>query len=146
MSNKTSQAYTAVFKYIEEKVFNLQPAQIITDYEASLRKSAKECYPMAKIRGCWFHFDRALQKKALKLGLNSLLKSNPDARFIFKQILSLPLLPPENFLDGYECIRNKAKEVGIDTDFTVFFEYFEYWIKQVIFYYNFFWYILKICL
>lgn len=132
MSKKSTDAYTAVFNYIEQK-FNLQPTSIITDFEAALRKSINICYPGADLRGCWFHYTRAIKKKILQLGLHSLVNSNPEARLIYNQILSLPLLPPEQFYEGYKFIKDKAKQFEFYQQLEPFFEYYEsYWINQVV--------------
>lgn len=132
MSNRSTEIYTAVFSYIQHKIFHLQPTQIMTDFEAALRKSIKECYPTAELKGCWFHYERALHNKALELGLHELLKTNPDARFILKELMCLPLLPTEYFREAYESIIKKAIEYEISTRLEPLFKYFDsYWIGQV---------------
>lgn len=131
MTNKSANCYKEVFKYIETKLFKLEPVEIMTDFEAGLRNAIRTVYPKTTIRGCWFHYCSAIHKKCLQLGLHSLLETNPDAKLIRKEIMSLPLLPPPDIENGYKHIKNMAKEYDISSDFRKFFEYFEdYWLKQ----------------
>lgn len=39
MSRKTADCYEAVFKFVEKKLFKLQPAVFMTDYEDGMRRS-----------------------------------------------------------------------------------------------------------
>lgn len=132
MSKKTTEIYTAVFKYIEQ-TFNLQPSSMMTDFEAALRKSINVCHTQSKLNGCWFHYTRAIKKKFLQLGLHSLIKTSAEARLIYNQILSLPLLPSEQFHEGYTSIKERAKKFDFYQQLEPFFEYYEsYWITQVV--------------
>lgn len=132
MSNRSTEAYTAVFNYIQQKIFDLRPTQIMTDFEAALRKSIKKCYPTVELKGCWFHYERALHNKARELGLHELQKTNSDARFILKELMCLPLLPSEYFREAYESIRSKTIEYGIFTQLGPLFRYYDsYWMGQV---------------
>lgn len=133
MSKKTFACYTAVFQYIESNVFHLEPTEFITDFEAGMRKSIKYIYPGTILRGCWFHYCSALRKKCRQLGLGPLLNSCSEAKMILKEIMGLPLLPAENFLQGYLYVRKLTDEYEISSDFKNFFSYFEsFWIVEVI--------------
>lgn len=125
MTKKTTECYTAVFQYIESNVFHMEPSEIMTDFEAGMRKSIRHVYPDTILRGCCFHYCQALRNKIQKLGLRPLLKSCPEARLIFKEIMSLPLLPADKVLQGYLHIQNITKEYGIFQVFENFFSYFE---------------------
>lgn len=133
MSNRTTESYKAVFDFIESRIFKLEPTGLMTDWEAGMRNALRVCYPEAILRGCWYHFCAAIRKKCLMLGLHSILKYEADARLIKFQITSLPLLPPESFEEGYEYIKNMAKDFDLFSTFQALFSYFEgYWIGQVL--------------
>lgn len=132
MSRRTTECYTNVFKYIEKK-FNLEPDGFITDFEQSMRNAIKKVYPNTVLRGCWYHFCAALRKKHLKLGMFKLLKENDLAKQLKKMLMSLPLLPEENFNEGYKHIKSCAENWALTKDFEQIFKYFEqYWFRQVI--------------
>lgn len=133
MSKKTALCYKAVFQYIESNVFHLEPTEFMTDFEAGMRKSIKYVYPGTILRGCWFHYCQGIRKKSLRLGLGPLLNSCSEAKKILKEVMSLPLLPAENFLEGYSYVQRITEEFEISPDFESFFSYFEsFWLVEVI--------------
>lgn len=132
MSRKTSRCYQAVFKYIEKNVIKLEPGEFLTDFETGLRHAIRKLFPKALLRGCWYHYCAALRKKLLKCGLGRLIKTNHQAQKIKKQLMCLPLLPTENFEEGYQHIKSEAEDWGLAVQFKEIFRYFEsYWIAQV---------------
>lgn len=132
MTKRNTECYTSVFKYVES-VFQLEPKEIITDFEQAMRNSLRMVYPNTTLRGCWFHFCAALRKKHLKLGMHKLLKENDSAKQIQKMLMCLPLLPPKNFKEGYAYIKRCAEDWHLHKKFSKIFKYFEnYWILQVI--------------
>lgn len=133
MSNRTFEAYQAVFRYIENNVFELRPKLFMTDFETSLRKAINTCYQGVRLHGCWFHFDRAIQRYCLQRPkLRRFLKISSNAKEVFKELLSLPLLPEKKFKEGYKAVREKARERRVYYPMIALFRYFDtYWIRQV---------------
>lgn len=133
MSKKTYQSYLAVFKFIENYVFELKPAEVITDFETGLRKAINEHYPDAKLRGCWYHYCASISRKiAKKRQLTAVISENPGASLIRKQIMNLPLLPEDKFYEGYKYIQQTAIQQDVYNDFEAIFNYLEsYWFVQV---------------
>lgn len=132
MSKRTEICYKAVFEFIEKNVFKLEPAEIITDFEAALRNAIIKCYPDIRLRGCWYHICAALRKKLMKIGLHKLLKFDQYAHFIKKALMCLPLLPAENFEEGYTYIKDCAVRFKLSGKFKEMFAYYEsYWFNQV---------------
>lgn len=130
MTRKTAICYTTLFKFIENKIVNLEPTEFMTDFEDGMRKAIKLVYPNSILRGCWFHYIRAITRNCLKLGMGKFLFHN--AEVVKKQIMSLPLLPTDNIKEAYGVIKELAHEMGVFERFKKFFEYFEgYWLKQV---------------
>lgn len=132
MTKRTTACYLDVLNFIEDRLFKLQPTEVMTDFEPPMRKSIEIKYPDAKLRGCWYHYCAALYKKALKLGLSSLLKTSSGAKFIMKSLMNLPLLPENRILEGYQCIKKLATRKQLKRAFKQYFAYFEsYWLRQV---------------
>lgn len=121
-----------MFKYIEDYIFKLEPDEIITDFEAGLRKSINDYFPGVTLRGCWYHYCAKIRQKFSQLGLSSLLKDDPNARLIKHEMMNLPLLPPEFFNEGYGHIKQLAQQHGLTNKLKKVFTYFDYWIKQVL--------------
>lgn len=132
MSGKSAKNYRAVFDYIEENLFKLEPDQFLTDFEAGMRKAIRLCYPSAILLGCWFHYCSAVRRKVIKLRLYRLIAENQNARAIYRKLLSWPLLPQNNMEEGYEVILAKANRNRLMKTFKKLFKYFEeFWLKQV---------------
>lgn len=109
----------------------MKPVQFITDFESGMRKALSLSYPHVIIKGCWYHFCCAISRNMVSLGLNTLLRSNPEAKLIKYEILSLPLLSKEQFYEGYNYIKTEVKKIGLESSFEPFFEYFKYWLNEV---------------
>lgn len=82
-----------------------------------------------------YHYCAKLRERFGKLGLNSLLKQSACARLMKQELMSLPLLAPEKFIEGYVHIKKISQNFGLTKELRKFFEYFNYWIQEVI---NFF--------
>lgn len=131
MSRKTAECYVDVFKYVEEHVLKLEAKEFITDFEGGLRKAVEICYPNSVLRGCWFHFCAALRKKAMDLDLRTVLKTNAEARTVLSMLMSIPLLPANFIIAGFNHIMQRAKNVGMHSEFSKLFTYFRsYWLDQ----------------
>lgn len=132
MTNKTAKAYENVFKFIEEKVFKLQPAQFMSDFENGLRKAISNCFPDTPLYGCWYHYCAAVRRRLMTLNMYRVITDDHAGSVIYRMLLSLPLLPQERILDGFEFIKLKARGAGLFKTFKVFFKYFnEFWVKLV---------------
>lgn len=133
-NRKTAECYTDIFEFSNEK-FNLEPKEIITDFELGLRKAIKSVWINANLRGCWFHFCSAIRKKAIILGMHSILYSknaNADAVLLKNMLMNIPLLPPESIEEGYTIVKSKILESLFADKFKELLAYFEgYWCEQV---------------
>lgn len=132
MTRKTSQAYLAVFKLIENKLLKLEPAEFMTDFEDGMRLAIRNNWPNTTIRGCWFHFKRAINRKCVSFGLKWYLQRNNEANMIVSMLGNLPLLPAHRIQEAYNGIKNLSKQKSVNVQLNDVFKYFEcYWIKQV---------------
>lgn len=133
MTRRTAKAYREVFKYIENNIFKLEPTSFMTDFEKGMRLAIKQVYKTAKLNGCWFHYDRAIQRYCrVRPKLRRVLRFNSNARNILKQLLSLPLLPSDKFAEGYDAITRKARMLRVFTPMIELFRYFNnFWVKEV---------------
>lgn len=128
MSRKTADAYIALFNYIQKNIIDLEPTEIISDFEGGLRKAVNTVFPRTRLRGCWFHFKMAITKKCKALQLS------PEMEPVSK-LKELPLLPENLFLEGYNGIKEEANQSGLlkaSKKLRKLFSYFEkFWLKQV---------------
>lgn len=104
----------------------------MADFENGLRKAIINIYPYAILNGCWYHFTAAVRRKILSFKLYKLIEEQPVVHFIYRSILSLPLLPPDAVLKGYNIIKQKAKASEFYKALKPVFDYFEsFWLGLV---------------
>ena len=95
--NKNTQSYEEVFRAIR----NLIPIvtgqswvvrEIITDYETAIMNAAGNVLPGLDIRGCYFHFNKALYSKVQALGLARAYERDQGLKRLVRKIMVLGFL------------------------------------------------------
>lgn len=67
-SNRTEETYWELLdQVIKSTDNNLQPAEVVCDFELGLIKGVQAQFPNAEVIGCLFHFKQALRRKMKKL-------------------------------------------------------------------------------
>ena len=91
---KNMQSYKEVFCAIR----NLIPIvtgqlwvarEIITDYETAIMNAAEDVFPGLDIRGCYFHFNKALYRKVQALGLTRTYERDLGLKRLVRKIMML---------------------------------------------------------
>lgn len=121
MSRKTEEAYTAVFKYINDNIIDLNGKASMTDYEKVMRNALKKLFPNMKLDACWFHFTQAVKKNAFKhAGMKRLIRTNTDAANVYYKLQALPLLPANEIQTACLMLKSQAP-----VKFKKFLQYYE---------------------
>ena len=112
MDKKSLSSYKYVLDYINNSIFKLEASSFITDFEYALQKSSRTIFPEAKVRGCWFHFCQAVRRRiAQKHNVwAAYLRSNKQAKDIYRKLLVLPLLPAADIKLTFYVIKEHLKE------------------------------------
>lgn len=132
MTDKSAASYIAVFSYIENNLFKLQPSQFMADFESGLRAAISNFYPTTQLNGCWFHYCSSLRRNLLSMSLYDLITNSQNAKSIYRKMLSLPLLPPESIEGGFQLIKQEARVSKLFKPFRQFFNYFQnFWLNLV---------------
>lgn len=109
MSRRTTESYKSVFEYINKNILKLNGSTCISDFERALRNALEEIAPDITLLGCWFHHFQALRKKlASDFELFSLVRSNDDAKILFRKFQCLALLPPELIQPAFHQLAFRA--------------------------------------
>lgn len=131
MTRKTQRAYEHALKFVDENVFPLTCATIITDYECAMRQAIRKVVPGVKLLGCWFHFAQAIRRKVASLPeLFQLVRTQEKCKTIYYKMICLALLP-------YDKIEKAFSELALEglkltETFTPFVRYFQsQWLKRV---------------
>lgn len=109
MEKKTEKSYVKVFEILKTLLPTTQINTCMSDYEAALRKAVRNVFPGITVKGCFFHFKKAVLRRARKLKL--ILPNNdeiPDAiRGGVKYAGNLALLPERCVSDGISLVETK---------------------------------------
>lgn len=133
MTGKKSEQYIKLFDYINANIINLQPAEMMLDFEAGLRLAIRKVYPECNLKGCFFHYGQCQQKFiSTQRNLFAEIKNNPAVKRSFHKFISLALLPSAEIVRGFNLLKEEVSCHG--TLFDEYLVYFQrYWIDKVIF-------------
>lgn len=122
MQSKSIASYQSVFRLFLGQVEYAEIESVMADYENGLRAAVRLEIPGAELKGCHFHFSKAILKKARKIGL---WQTNPRE---VKMVMSLPLLPANELQRGIDFIENLMTRNRASMQFISYFK--NYWLRQ----------------
>jgi hypothetical protein len=84
------------------------PIEFHVDFEASMINAIRIVHTLAIIRGCYFHFGKAIYRKIQDLGLSNCYRNSTEFKFFVNMVSVLPLVPL-NLLEEaiYLCVTLK---------------------------------------
>ena len=139
MTSKTNIAYNHVFIFLIQIMddnnidCNFWNKIITTDYEKALRNSIKKILKPKNLRGCFFHYSKAIWKKCREYGLA--IKKFREESTIYTFCLKITHLYIEIIKMKREKLENFAKNK--DIIFMKFFKYFKKnWMRNKNFYFH----------
>lgn len=143
-SHKTA-LYKMVFRELENLFPAFQPLQVMSDYEAGLRRAIRTTLPFARVLGCRFHYAQAVYRKIKgKFRLSTYYKNRQASEFhakvsgLLRQYLSLPLLQTQHIRGEVERLERELRQVArrgpshIARKLNNFHRYIvQYWMRMV---------------
>lgn len=98
--------YRELFHFMRYSL-HFRPTEAMVDFEKASRKAARLVWPGIDVKGCDFHMNQALHRKAKSFPLlNHELRHNARARFALKMIYRISLLPLNKVKSGRRAVRN----------------------------------------
>lgn len=107
MEKKTEKAYFKVFEILKTFLGATEVNTSMTDYETALRKAIKKVYPQTLIKGCFFHYKKAVSRRIRKLGLDNPDRTPGTIDTGLKYAANLALLPETAIADGIALVESK---------------------------------------
>jgi hypothetical protein len=124
MDSRNYMIYKHIFSFLRDAL-DLQPGNIMIDFELAPRKALREVWPKAAINGCNFHFAQALWRKARLLEEMKIVRQNETAKKILKMYTRLSLLPLEKIDQGVAAIEQLQRQKKLTAAFERFHSYFK---------------------
>lgn len=106
MERKTTAAYVKVFELIQNVLEETSVDLSMSDYETALRNSIRQIFPEAEIKGCYFHYVKAVTKYAKGLGLHRAANEANTIKSGIKYARSLALLPQTLIEEGINIVES----------------------------------------
>lgn len=110
MERKTEEAYIKVFNVLKEQLNGSKIEVSMSDYEAAVINAVQKVFPEVEAKGCFFHYSKAVVKKARKLGLFNAADDTNTIRCAIKYAASLALLPRKFIVDGMALVEDKLND------------------------------------
>ena len=93
LPGKSCAVYLRALEIIKQKSedpgYTLAPAEVLIDFELTIIQAVELTFPTTEVKGCFFHFAQALNRKVATLGLQCAYRQNPDvSKFVRKTVAS----------------------------------------------------------
>ena len=79
LPGKSRAVYLRALEIIKQKSedlgYTLAPAEVLTDFELAIIQAVELTFPTTEVKGCFFHFAQALNRKIATLGLQISLQT-----------------------------------------------------------------------
>jgi len=133
MTNQRMFLYKKVFEFLKNGVLSSDgilryPVLGMSDYEKPMRNALLKVWPSLELRGCMFHYNQALVRRAKLLSLLSVQISTHSMHYqCLKMLRRLCLLPIDRVEFAYEQLKEYIESnPQVSSDFKEFLDYFEY--------------------
>ncbi|KAI6202026.1 hypothetical protein M3Y96_00904600 [Aphelenchoides besseyi] len=93
LENKTAATYERVFNYIEDLWPELQPQNVVCDFEKAIHVAIESTWPDVNVHGCWFHLMQLLRTHVAQLGAKSSYDSDANFKWSCKMIAAMSFVP-----------------------------------------------------
>lgn len=108
MPNKKQISYDIVFQMIKSQLPELEINLIHCDFEIAMWNAILKVYPNTNIKGCYYHWNRNMWRMGKKLE-----HKRKDEKRIVGLCATLPLLPKELIIKGWQYIRSEYESIHL---------------------------------
>ena len=143
LPTKDSPTYTPLFRLTVDKANKLGMAPphgfrlnlVIIDYKAAIARSLRYVFRGVMIKGCYFYYCHAVQRRYQRLGLTTYVYNPGTVRTVSYRLMYLPFVLVEDVVHVFEIIENpNGWEVLYDGVHRLLISYLRYfrrtWIES----------------
>lgn len=118
MQHRTRESYeellTAVVQECERLRVTLDPAEVMTDFEAAAIQAVRNVlHEDPKPRCCFFHLCQSTWRKVQSLGLVTTYRNNSEFRLFVGKLDGLAFLPVEDVPDGMRLLKDTYPDEAV---------------------------------
>ncbi|XP_048755258.2 uncharacterized protein LOC125666166 [Ostrea edulis] len=108
MSRRRKEDYIQVFMTLLENVRQPAVEMITADFEAGIWQAVRDVFPNVTLKGCVFHWTKAIWTRIQNLGLVTTFREREASHTFMKQLMALPFLPWNHIVDVFRVLREKC--------------------------------------
>ena len=128
LPNRRKNTYLRMLRQLKfqanQMELQLDPKQIMPDFEIAVIESIKEEFPNAEIKGCHFHHTQCIWRKIQDLGLATVYKENRCVRHWLECFKSLSFIPLTLVEITFNLLVSKKPQSEHGDKFDLFVKYF----------------------
>ncbi|KAG0420600.1 hypothetical protein EQH57_0078 [Dictyocoela roeselum] len=110
LQNKTEETYNYLFSTIKEilsqRNISFNPSIVQIDFEYAAFNAIRAVFPIASVKGCFFHFGQAVWRKVVDLHLKTMYNESSNFRECVGMITALALIPLDDIDRGWSIIKS----------------------------------------
>lgn len=119
-TGKLTFQYRKIFQELKREVRNstnseLNPDQIVTDFESGLMTAITFEFPRSRLSGCFFHFNQSLWRGVQRHGLTTDYKRDRKLRKMIRRVMSIGFLPTLLVRQNYILLRTSRRTQSLLT-------------------------------
>ena len=113
LPGKSRTVYLRVLELIKQKSedlgHTLAPVEVLTDFELAIIQAVELTFPTTEVKGCFFHFAQALNRKISILGLQPAYRQNQDVSKFVRQTVALAFVPHRFIRLAWQAIKLRSQ-------------------------------------
>lgn len=101
-TDKKRDTYDKILSKLLEIQENINPTDVMLDFEMAAIKSVQQHFPLTEVHGCFFHFTQNVWRHVQSSGLQAVYASDEDFALQIRLLMALAFVPSEKVLEAYE--------------------------------------------
>lgn len=101
-SDKSEETYNLIFRAILHLEPNINPTDVMTDFEMAVINAVRTNFPLAEHHGCLFHFSQSVWRHIQSVGLQTVYNEDAEFAFQLRLLIALAFLPSGAIVDAYK--------------------------------------------
>lgn len=131
LTGKSCLHYRTVLSHVKALVLRktgriLDPARIVTDFEASLRSAVHSEFPQTILSGCFFHYCSSLWRKVQKFGLSTAYRRDASLKKSIRMIMAIAFIPAALVRFNFNLFSNSHRTTQLVQRFPAFQQWIDY--------------------
>ena len=115
-------AFEIVKRKAEELELDLEPDEVLTDFELAAIQGIKLAFPTTQVKGCFFNFAQALNRKISTLGFQVAYREDRAFNSFIRQTVALAFVPLQYVGLAFHALKMTAPNLPRVDEFIKYFE------------------------